>query len=219
MFKLLKYLRLKIGEIMQFLQNQPYPLWNPDQTENIPDIPNWERIIGSYTITFQRGEKVCEVHKRKRRNPNVQCGDYTIHITSTSLNWTQRKYSDKALFENLMLPNIQRMTSLEQDNFVNFIKYIYTIKIEENLIIYLNSLTLNDELYVVLYTLWHRSIIEDRCYHPNFFAGHKQILGVSIALIRKIQGKIFDGVNDISAIPYNMPEEIYIYKCRNWFTL
>lgn len=202
---------------MPFSKNKPYPTWEPTQINIIPAIPDWSRESVNFEISFQTGTKVCEVNKRKWGKPNIPCGDYTIHITSESLNWNVHRYTDKALFTLLMLPNLQKMTSHQQDNFIDSIRQIYNYTIEENLVNYINSLKLNEELGIVLYTLWHRAIIEDRSYHPSYFSGHKQVLGVAIALIRKLQGVTFQGSDDISHSPYKMPLSVYVRNCTYWF--
>lgn len=205
---------------MTFTRTAPYPKWNPASINNIPGIPNWEPVvIGDYTINFEVGNKICEATKRNSGN-YIYSGDYTIHITSDNLNWNNHRYTDAHLFTNLLIPNIQQLNLEYRSHFIDALRYILSLEVENDVLTYIiNEIPLVTELKVSLYTLWHRAIIEDRLYHQSMFAGHKQVIGITIALIKKLNNEIFVASDEISAVPYIMPDMTYYRNCRAWYNL
>jgi len=194
-----------------FTKYAAYPKWNPDKKENVPDIPNWGKTtIGNFSISFEKGTKICFIKK-------VYSGDYTVHITSTDIAWNNLKYTDTILFKTLLVPNISKLT--DKKSFIKALRHIISLNIESEVLSFVNNTTFNDSLKVCLYTLWHRAIIEDRLYHQSKYAGHKQVIGIAIALVKKINGDNFIHDNKITLNPFSVNVDLKCLECNDWYNL
>lgn len=192
-----------------FTRTNDYPTWNT-QLKIVPDIPNWSHTIGSYTISFQKGAKICFITK-------VYSGDYTIHISSTSQNWNNHQYTDLTLWEKLLIPNIGNLQNKQV--FIDTLRVILNIKIENAVLQYINQAAFNDELKVCLYTLWHRAIIEDRLYPMPRFLGHKQVIGITIAIVKKMMGIQFLNHALIQISPFQLLTDLKCQECGAFYEL
>jgi len=192
---------------MSFQRNLPYPRWNTT-LRIVPNIPNWNINIGTYNITFGRGSKVCYVTK-------VYSGDYTVHITSQNHNWNNLRYTDTVLWQYLLVPNI---TVVNGQNFIDLLRNIIALDIEQYVLCIINQSLLCDELKVCLYTLWHRAIIEDRLYSSPYL-GHRQVIGITIAIIKKIMGVTFNNDNLIQILPFNILTDLKCNECGGFYVL
>lgn len=193
---------------MSFQKNLPYPRWDTT-LKIVPDIPSWNINIGTYNISFNTGNKQCYVTR-------LYSGDYTVHITSQNHNWNNLRYTDKALWENLLVPNI---TVANGQNFIDLLRNIIALDIENSVVNIINQSTFCNELKVCLYTLWHRAIIEDRLYSPPRYLGHKQVIGITIALIKKIMGATFTNDSLIQISPFNIFTDLKCDECGGFYVL
>ena len=195
-----------------FNRNTEYPIWSSDNIENIPGRPTWEVEFSDYKISFDDGSKICYVNSR--RGVRTLCGDYTVHITSDNLNWSAARYTDLQLWDNLLIPFIEN----NGDNFILKLRELLQITIEDDVLNNINSLNFCDELKVCLYTLWHRAIIEDRLYSSPY-AGHKQVIGMTIAIIRKLQNQTFANSERITFNPLRINVDLRCNECNGWYQL
>ncbi len=199
--------------IIPFLRNKPYPKWNYNKPDEVPGIPDWTVTFGNFIISFSEGNKRCYVSQKI-------CGDYTIHITSRQHNWQEERYTDHALWENLLIPNITLLDNKE--NFITVLRKILNFTIESNVLNFINNQNYNDELKVCLYTLWHRAIIEDRLYPQPNYSGRKQVIGITIAIIKKLIGEKFPHEDLIEITPF-LNLKLNVSKkcpeCLIWYNL
>lgn len=194
-----------------FERNLPYPEWNPNQENNPPAIPHWTATIDNCTFSFSNGNKKCF---RK----NKPCGDYFIHLSTNinGLNWTAKTFFDEDLFKYFLIPYI----SGHEESFISSLRHLLTIKVEEDVLRYVNNSSFSEELKVCLYGLWHRGIIEERDYSPALgLAGHKQVIGIAIALSKKVKGESFIHDEKISLSPYNVNVNLKCVECNDWYQL
>ena len=194
---------------MEFDKNTNYPKWDTG-TKVVPGIPDWETTIGEFVISFKKGSKNCFITKS-------YSGDYTVHITSNTHSWKSKQYTDENLWETLLIPNINQLS--DRQSFIVCLREILTNKVENDLLGIINKYGFNDELKVCLYTLWHRAIIEDRLYSPPRYLGHKQVIGMTIAIIKKIDGATFENDSLIKINPLVLDTDLRCKECKDFYDL
>lgn len=197
---------------MEFTREKSYPKWNYRVVTTVPGIPNWEVEFKDFLIEFNQGSKLCYLSKK-------YSGDYTVHVTSEKYNWNKTKYTDKELFKELLIPNIKILKEEEQDLFVSLLREIILNETEKNVLSSINNSIFTSPLKVVLYTLWHRAIIEERLYSSPRFAGNKQVIGLCIAIINKVQEKRFSSDELITLSPYNVNVTLKFPEAYDWYKL
>ena len=157
---------------MKFTENGPYPKFNPDN-DKTPGIPNWKRSFGNYTVSFTSGEKKYEGRK--------ECGDYIIHVSPPIGNGKNTNFKDTDLWRILE----SELNKINKDELLETLYQILHSEVESEVYKYISQSSFKKEIKIVLYTLWHRAIIEDRIYPPPKYQGRKRIIGITYGLIEK----------------------------------
>lgn len=150
---------------------------------NINDLNSRDRAFGKFKIQFFKGKKDDNDYVI-RINTNQITDEYIFNVLHK---FTEDKYSALKLLK--LIWELGQISSIEKEN------EVYEI---------ISNLEENDELKAILYAIWHRLIIDDRCYPTDKgLNGRKRLLGQIYSLFAKKFGL------EMPNYILSLPEEIY----------